>query len=121
MADGDEYESEVVEQASWNEPRYAPHHALYRSEDIAHRCMPRELEDASFDVLALDESYTAWQETWATGPAPDEDKNTWAWAMDSWREQIEASHGADASEDLVYTSLPDNKLVVGDDLWISPK
>ncbi|KAJ7891933.1 hypothetical protein B0H14DRAFT_2560631 [Mycena olivaceomarginata] len=94
MVDGDEYKSEVVEQASWDEPR----------------CMPRELEDTSFDVLALDESYAAWQETWATGPA-----------MDSWREQIEASHDADASEDLVYTSLPDNRLVVGDDLWTSPE
>ncbi|KAJ7312599.1 hypothetical protein DFH08DRAFT_896766, partial [Mycena albidolilacea] len=115
------YEGIADGQASWDEPRYAPHHALYGSEDAAHGCMPRELEDASFDVLALDASYAAWQETWATGPALDEDEDAWAQAMDSWREQIEASHGADASEDLVYTSLPDNRLVVGDDLWTSPE
>jgi hypothetical protein len=121
IADGDEYKSEVVEQASWDEPRYAPHHALYGSEDVAHGCMPWELEDASFDVLALDESYAAWQETWATGPALDDDEDAWARAMDSWREQIEASHDVDASEDLVYTSLPDNRLVVGDNLWTSPE
>ncbi|KAJ7788225.1 hypothetical protein B0H14DRAFT_3504471 [Mycena olivaceomarginata] len=121
MVDGDEYESEVVEQASWDKPRYAPHHALYGSEDIAYGCMPRELEDTSFDVLALDAAYAVWQGTWATGPALDEDEDAWARAMDSWHKQIEASHGADASEDLVYTSLPDNRLVVGDNLWTSPE
>jgi hypothetical protein len=56
--------------------------------------MPRELENTLFDVLALDESYAAWQETWAIGPALDEDGDAWARAMDSWHEQIEASHDA---------------------------
>ncbi|KAJ7718885.1 hypothetical protein B0H14DRAFT_2643153 [Mycena olivaceomarginata] len=118
MSDGREYESELVEQGSWEEPRYALHHALCGSDD---GCMPRELEDASFDAPALDESYAAWQETWATGPAPDEDEDAWVQAMDSWREQIEADHGADVREDLAYACLPDGEPAVGDDIWTSPE
>jgi hypothetical protein len=111
----------MVEQVNWDESRYTLHHAPYGLEDIVHKCMPQEPEDAFSDILALDESYAMWQETWVTGPAPDEDEDAWAQAMDSWHEQIEVSHSTDASENLVYTSLPNNKLAVGGNFWTSPK
>ncbi|KAJ7718087.1 hypothetical protein B0H14DRAFT_2643431 [Mycena olivaceomarginata] len=93
MSDGEEYESELVKQGSWEEPR----------------CMPRELEDASFDAPALDESHAAWQETWATGAAPDEDEDAW----------IEMDYGADVREDLACASLPDDEPAIRDNIWIS--
>ncbi|KAJ7761303.1 hypothetical protein B0H14DRAFT_3594955 [Mycena olivaceomarginata] len=104
--DGGEDETELVEQEGWDEPR---------SEDVAHGWEPPD------DAPALDVSYAAWQETWAAGPAPDEDEDAWVQAMDCWREQIEACHGADAREDLAYASLPDHEIKVGDDAWTSPE